>query len=511
MRNEMIFRNLVSMFGRERVSRDAAELQRASRDLCPGNLLEFGRTSFASVVVKPSGPKAVRNIQQLVLFALSCEPKLHIVARGGGSGVCGALDVRGSEIVLDMTDMHDTKILAYSTKEKEGRMLAQAGASGEHIDRALRFDGRRFTCGHYPASYYLSTFGGWVQCGASGQYSLRFGTIKNLAQRVCGINGLGEYVILEDEKLDRVIGMEGTSCIMTDGVLPIFEIPRYDGYASFSFDDIQDTGVFLKELFCMREMFDRYDTELLAVRCYDFFDYHGIAKPHKGDSYHADWRRYLEYLAERQLCKRGRLVKNALGVLERRKKAPWTGFVYYASCAKESRASAQKLLESIVLRCRGSMRDPAIGQLWHQNRFRMGYDKLIARLRAGSGITADTFDCAVLWNALGNTYEAVRETIAEFGIVGAHCGVDLEGPYLYFTFALPGRSEALYREAWEAILRSCVASGARTNHHHGIGRLKAGSGNSFAPFANGYEWYSLARLVKQEMDPYRILNPHNLV
>jgi FAD/FMN-containing dehydrogenase len=146
---------------------------------------------------------------------------------------------------------------------------------------------------------------------------------------------------------------------------------------------------------------------------------------------------------------------------------------------------------------------------WHAYRFKLGYEKLTARYEAG--ILADTFECTPTWETVSDTYRRVRRALTRFGVVGAHVGMDLEHPYLYFTFALGDRSRAAHDEAWADALGACIASGARTNHHHGIGKRKAGRRGELVPYANGRAWHLRAQETKSRMDPHRILNPTNLV
>jgi FAD/FMN-containing dehydrogenase len=196
-------------------------------------------------------------------------------------------------------------------------------------------------------------------------------------------------------------------------------------------------------------------------------------------------------------------------MLERRGVAPWTGLVYLAANDESALHDAEALISSLARTQRGKKADPKVCQTWHANRFKLGYEKLLVRYNAG--ILADTFECTPSWDAAAHTYEQVRDALSKFGVVGAHMGVDLTGPYLYFTFALPGSSQALYQEAWASALSACIATGSRTNHHHGIGKLKAGSDGELAQFANGQEWYESAKKIKGLMDPHRVLNPTNLV
>lgn len=445
------------------------------------------------------------QLQKLMEFAH--RHGLKILVRGGGSGVCEAFKVRGNEIVVDVTSLDKIVLIKEPTAEDEGLVMVEAGVFGDKLDEFLRRKG--FTHGHYPASLTVSTVGGWISTKSNGHFSLYYGNIENLVVAVEGVNGKGEIVRLKGGDLKKVFRMEGTTMIVTRVWLKIFKIPANDYCLTFSFNYIGEVIGFLKKMPGLREELKQLGVQLYTVRAYDFVDYKFMSKPHKGDPHKPAWLKKLNYWVEKQLCRAGQTIGNLIGMLERQGKAPWTVVVYMSSDSADALSEAAEKLQKEAEIYSGKDLGPAVAQSWHTYRFKLGYDKVIERFDAG--ITVDTFECTMEWNELIETYEKIRETIFKFGLVGVHIGIDLDRPYLYFILGIAGRNRERHKKAVEEILYACIENGIVTTHHHGIGKLKAGRANTLAPYAYGRDWYyNVAIPAKREMDPYNILNPHNI-
>lgn len=505
--NGYVLKVLQGIFGAEHVLTEERVLGDASLDLSPRNLLQRERPfPTAAVVVRPNGDAYTDQLQRLIGLALSQEPKLRIIARGGGSGVCGALNASGGEVIVDFSLLRGVRIVP---RDSQYFLVLEPGASGEDIDAVLQNYPVRLEHGHYPASYYISTFGGWVQAAGSGQYSMEFGTIKDIVSQLEIVDGTGARRLLQGDEMAQAIGMEGTTCFVTEGMMRLVPAMPEELHLTITFGDGDNAASFLHALQMHRTLLQNDGASVYAVRCYDWFDRTFVAKPHKGASRSAGSSRRLQYAAERWLASHGRVVDSAVRLLESVGIARWTCLIYVRGNDQHGISNAQERVEDLARLHRGAVADSGICRTWHENRFKLGYEKLVVRYDAG--ILADTFECTPTWVTAVDTYDNVRRALSRFGVVGAHMGVDLQGPYWYFTFALPTRSESTHRGAWSAALDACISSGARTNHHHGIGKLKAGPRNSLASYANGTVWYEYAKEVKQNMDPHRILNPANLV
>lgn len=445
------------------------------------------------------------QLEKLVKLARKFNKK--ILVRGGGSGVCGALKVRGEEIIVDTSALNKIVLIRELTDECEGLVLAEAGVYGNKLDEFLKQKG--FTHGHYPASLAVSTVGGWVSTKSNGHFSLYYGNIENLVVAVEGINGKGEVVRLEGGDLKKVFRMEGTTMIVTRVWLKVFKVPVNDHFLTFSFDYIGEMIGFLKKMPGLRDELKQHGVQLYTVRAYDFVDYKFMSKPHKGDSHRPQWLKKISYFVEKQLCRASRTVGNMVRMLERQGKAPWTVVVYMSSDSPEALPQAAEMLKNEAQIHNGIDLGPTVAHSWHIYRLKLGYDKVIERFNAG--ITVDTFETTMEWERLIEAYGKIRKVIFGFGLVGVHIGIDLDRPYLYFIFGIAGRNREGHKKAVDEILYTCIESGIPTTHHHGIGKLKAGRANVLVPYAYGWNWYyNVALPAKHEMDPYNILNPKNI-
>ena len=484
---------------------DTEMLDKKSSDCGTGNL--FCQTNKAKplCVVRPGKDY---NEQLVRLVELARDYNKKIIVRGGGSGVCGAFNVRGSEMVVDMTQLNKLVLLQEPTTEREGLVLAEAGVFGDKLDEFLKPKG--FTHGHYPASLAVSTVGGWLSTKSNGHYSLYFGNIENLVVAVEGVNGRGKIVRFRGADLKNVFRMEGTTMIVTRVWLKVFTIPAHDEFLSFRFDCIGNMACFLKKMPGMRNRLNAHGVRLYTVRAYDFIDYKFGSKPDK-DSGHKSWlKKRVNYFIEKQLCRMTRTVSRMADALEKYGLMPWTVVVYMASDSKKALTQAAELLKEESEIHNGTDLGPTLARNWYSHRFKLGYDKVTERFRAG--ITVDTFDCPAAWNELIGAYEKIKAALSRFGLASAHIGIDLDTPYLYFIFGIAGKNRQKHRAVKEAILRTCVNDGIATTHHHGIGDEdsgKAGQGKVFVPYAYGKNWHNNVTVpAKREMDPDNIFSDH---
>lgn len=505
MLNDRLLKELREIFGPQNVLTDSVILKKKSLDLCPDNLtIKKGEYPTGAAVVVPS-KNYDHQLQELVEFAH--RHGLKILTLGGGSGVCKAFRTWGGEIVVDMTALDKIVLIKKLTATEDGLAMVEAGVFGDKLDEFLKQEG--VTHGHYPASLAISTVGGWVSTKSNGILSLFFGNIENLVVAVEGVDGKGELVRLKGTDLKKVFRMEGTTMIVTQVWLKVFAIPTHDDFLSFQFNCIGDTVCFLKKMPSFREQLKQLGVRLYTVRAYDFIDYKFMSKPHKGDSHKPWWLKRASYFAEKQLCRASQTIGNLTGVLERQGGAPWTVIVYMSSDFPEVLSQAAEMLKDEARVHNGADLGPAIAHSWYSHRFKLGYDKVIERFNAD--ISVDTFESTMDWEKVIDAYEEVRATIFKFGLVGAHIGIDLDRPYLYFIYGIAGKNKQKYERAREEILHTCIKIGIATTHHHGIG-WKAGRNKVLAPYAYGPEWYyGVAVPAKQEMDPHNILNPHNFI
>src|SRR5512139_2588101 len=123
----------------------------------------------ADAVVRPT-----TTAQVSTTLAWAQRTHTPIVPFGLGSGVCGAIQAQGGQIVLDMSGMNQVLEL----NETSLTVVAQPGVRGSDFENALAAQG--YTMGHFPQSIELSTLGGWCSTRAAGQFSTLYGNIEDM-------------------------------------------------------------------------------------------------------------------------------------------------------------------------------------------------------------------------------------------------------------------------------------------------------------------------------------------
>ena len=420
----------------------------------------------------PPPPLAVlepRRTDDVVRAVRTCRALgLPLVARGGGSGVCGAVQAGARQVVLS------TRALAGLARFEPEDALAsfRAGTIGIDAEEQVRREG--FTIGHWPQSVALSTVGGWVATRAAGQFSTGYGSIEDLL--------FGLEVVLPDGAVLRTretpraaagpdlrqlfLGSEGTLGIVTEVTFSLRALPEASRGQALHFPS------FAAGLAAMRRIL-RAGWRPPVVRLYDPRE----SRRHFRDHVPRD-RALLLLLHE----------------------GP-------AAAVDAERAAVETL-------CRegGALpTDPAAVSHWlaHRNEvpsFRSFLEQ---------GVVVDTIEVAATWSRLAGLYDAVVGSLGEVpGLLAATAHAShayRSGANLYFSFAVkpadPRQIPAVYAECWRRTMEATLAAGGGIAHHHGIGRVRRG----WLAQELGAAGAALLLKVKDAIDPDGLLNPGNLL
>src|SRR3990167_4036385 len=148
-------------------------LQKYAGDLWPRYLIQkrLGqKIKFPTVVFQP---KTILDVQKLVQWA-NAHQIIAIVPFGGGSGVCGGATITQESIALDLRKLNQVKDINIVSHT----VTAEAGILGPELEKSLNQKG--LTLCHFPASFDISTLGGWISTRASGQLSTYYGSIEDM-------------------------------------------------------------------------------------------------------------------------------------------------------------------------------------------------------------------------------------------------------------------------------------------------------------------------------------------
>lgn len=393
---------------------------------------------------------------------------LPIVTRGGGSGVCGAVQAGADHVVLSTRAL--TGLVRFDAEDALASF--RAGTIGLDAEERVRQEG--FTIGHWPQSVALSTVGGWVATRAAGQFSTGYGNIEDVVLALEVV--LPDGSVLRTRETPRAaagpdlrqlfLGSEGTLGIVTEVTFSLRALPEASRGQALHF------ASFEAGLAAMRRVL-RAGWRPPVVRLYD---------PRES-------RRHF-----RDFAPRGRAMLLLLH------EGP--------AAAVDAELAA---VEAICREGGATPTDAAAVTHWlaHRNQvpsFRSFLEQ---------GVVVDTIEVAATWSRLPEVYEAVVRSLGEVpGILAATAHAShayRSGANLYFSFAAkpadPGRIPAVYAECWRRTMEATLAAGGGIAHHHGVGRVRRG----WLAQELGAAGAELLWKLKDALDPDGLLNPGNLL
>lgn len=450
----------------DRVRTDAATRAASARDWWVYSELHDFDGSYTA---RPCAVVEARSTQDVATtLRLAREARVPVVTRGGGSGVCGGVRLRGGELVLSTTGLDGLVAL-------DGTDLTatfRAGTNGLAAERRVQRDG--LTIGHWPQSIELSTVGGWVATRAAGQFSTAYGNIEDVLLDLEAV--LPDGSVVRTRRTPRaaagpdlrqlLLGSEGTLGVVTEVTFSLRPLPDASVGQTFHFPSLVDG--------------------LQAIR----------------DLMAAGWRPpvvrlYDERESERnfgQHCPAGRAF---LILLHEGPK----GLVEAQLAGVRAIASAQGGVEA---------GDAAVVH-WLEHRNSVpGFRGFLEK-----GIIVDTIEVAATWSRVAPMYEAVVASLSQVPgilVASAHSSHSYRsGTNLYFTFAArpsdPAQMGATYQECWRRTMEATLAAGGGIAHHHGIGRVR----RAWLGREIGDTGLALLRTLKRALDPDGLLNPGVLI
>ncbi|MHB1814085.1 MAG: FAD-binding oxidoreductase [Steroidobacteraceae bacterium] len=433
---------------------------------------ELYRGKAVAVALPDTAPRVA------AVLALCNEMGVAVVPQGGNTGYCGGAtpDDSGAQLLVSLRRLNRIRAvdaLNYSLVAEAGCVLADVQRTAEEADRLFPLSlGSEGTC----------QIGGNLSTNAGGLHVLRYGMMRDLV--------LGLEVALADGRLlntlstlrkdntgydikSLFLGAEGTLGIITAASLKLY--PRMSAAAT-AFAAIPDPRAAVQLLARLREASgERVSAfELIPRLAVELTTRHipGIRDPL--DAPHA-WYVLCELTSPRPADRLDTLLTEAL------EQALGAGLVADAALARNEgeRAGFWKLRESIP---EAQRRDGA--SLKHDVAVPVA---AIAQFieRAGEWVRANVPDGRLI------AYGHVGDGNLHFNLNQAP-GAD--------RAAFLARGEAIKRVIHDMVVREF---GGSFSAEHGIGRLKVGELERYAPPVE----LDLMRTIKHAFDPNGILNP----
>jgi alkyldihydroxyacetonephosphate synthase len=497
------------------VSCEPADLWAASRDCWPRALL------WTKAGLAPHPPDVVAwpadAGQVAAVVKLAAGQQVALVPFGAGSGMSGGtVPVRGG-IALDLK-----RITGPLQIDLPGRTLeVGAGMIGQRLEEVLNQQGA--TLGHFPASMYCSTVGGWLAARSAGQLSSSYGKIEDMVLSVEAVDGTGALLRTLDgpsagpDLTQLLVGNEGTLAVITSARLRIWPRPRGQWLRGVRFGSLPEGMRALQAVL-------RAGLRPSVARLYDPLD---TILAGKASGLHLPVPQPLRWVVEGAQAEALRLALRAPLLLNRLVEAlPSASLLILGfdgddpdGCAEEGEAAL-----ALCHAARGQDLGPLPGERWLENRYRPAYRQSPL---FSAGAFVDTLEVATTWDRLESLHRAVRRAVGSLAFVLAHFShAYLEGCAAEFTLiGLAGAAaeevargsrvdaeadlegaESRYDACWKAALTAVADEGATLSHHHGVGIAR----QAFLTREHG-EGMRQLRALKSAFDPHGILNPGKLL
>ncbi|MBW1814158.1 MAG: FAD-binding oxidoreductase [Deltaproteobacteria bacterium] len=445
------------------------------------DLRENNVRNVSDIVVHPRDKNDVKKIVEYCN-----EEKIPIyVYSGGSSATKGLTPTKGGVTLVLKTHMN--KVLELN--EENHTAIVQPGLMGPDYEEALnrapeRFNAkRRYTCGHFPQSFELSSVGGWVVTLGSGQASTYYGDAYHIVLAQEYVTPAGDFKTYDfagtatGPKVNDIMkGSEGAYGILVELTMRVFRYqPENRKRFAFMFPTWEDAVSASREI--MQGEFG-----LPAV--------YRISDPEETERglklFGADKSYINKFFSMFRLNPMERCL--CVGTVEGE-----TGYV----------RNVKKMIRKIA-KSHGALYLTGFPvKKWEKTRYK---EPLMREDMMDYGIIADTVEASVTWDNLHNLHQGVRSYIKKRP--GTVCMTHAShfysnGTNLYFIFILKPESKEEYTEFYKGIVDAMIKHGGSISHHHGMGKL-------FGPWMETYlgkEQMGVLKALKSYFDPNNIMNP----
>lgn len=453
--------------------------------------LRSGRiAAFPDAVAYPTEEAQVR---QLLEYAGSVGARL--IPYGGGSSVVGHVNVIPGDapvVTVDMARM--SRLLRLD--EVSHLATFGAGVFGPDIEAQLR--ARRFTLGHYPQSFELSSLGGWIVTRSNGQQSLGYGRIEAMfaggrLEAPAGTLVLPPFPASAagPDLREVVLGSEGRLGILTEATVRVRPVPEVEEFRAVFFPHFEDGQAAVREM-----MQARLPLSMLRLSTATETETTLAMAGHVG---------LIRWL-KRFLALRGIGEERSLLIL---------GITGSRSSVQFGQSEAL----AMARRHHGLHVGTTFGKEWRKNRFRSPY---LRNSLWEAGYALDTLETATQWSNVSHMVEviegALRPGLRDIGervLAFSHLshtypwGSNVYTTYLYRIPASGDPDETLRR--WQvlktAASRAIVAAGGTITHQHGIGI----DHQPYLPDEKGTLGMAALHDLCGRFDPGGLMNPGKLV
>ena len=196
-------------------------------------------------------PTKEREAQEILARAF--KEKMKVLACGGGTSLGAGILPESVDLVLDMTAMN--RVLAFDSRNLNVAVLG--GMSISAINEYLAGQEKGFFLPLDPPLAHRATIGGVYAANGSGPSRLRYGTVRDQALGVRGVDAQGQEVGFGGKTVKNVsgydltkflIGSAGSLCLVTSISFRIYPLPEASSFCELLFDRAESLDKFLAAL-----------------------------------------------------------------------------------------------------------------------------------------------------------------------------------------------------------------------------------------------------------------------
>ncbi len=478
-----VLRQLADIAGEENIQVDDYHRVQYSYGKLAEEMVSLKRGVLHEVTGAAVHPRDKFDVQRIV--TLCNEKKVPIYVYGGGSSVNKGFLPQKEGITL-VLNTHMNKVL--EVNELNHTCRVQAGCMGPQLEEALNnapeqfHTVHRFTNGHFPQSFELSSVGGWVLTVGSGQASTYYGEPANLVLSMemvtpHGIINTSDYpsTATGPRVMDMLKGSEGVFGVLVELTVKVFrympENRKHFGYIFPDFDRAVSAG---------REVCQGQFGLPAIFRISDSFETDNAFQMYP-QSPVVEWA-----------------LENILGY------KPGKRCVCLGTVEGESDFTklVQKKIAHIARKHGGFPTGGGPAKSWEKDRYT---SFLISEAISDYDVIMDTVETPVKWDNIHTIHDSVMAYA--HSVPGTTCFGHMShfypyGSNLYFIFGVKGNVQD-YVNYRTGLVDAMVKAGGSPSHHHGVGRLMHPWIERFL----GKEEMDVLRALKRHFDPNNIMNP----
>jgi len=467
--HEMIYKELKNIVGSQDIIDNEVDKIVYSVDAfwIPEMLFDRGsHMPMADYIVYPETTEEISKIIQL-----GNKYKIYVTPWGGGSGSQGgSLPLKGG-IIIDIKKLD--KILKLD--EKSLTVTTQTGILAQDLEWKLNEKG--YTMGHYPASMFCATMGGYLAHRGSGVLSNKYGKIEDMIISMEVVLPTGEIIRTAPVPRNAAgpdlnqlfIGSEGTLGIITEATFKIHNVPEERRFRAFIFKNFHSAYEAGRKIMTNRLK------ECTTIRIYD----------------EVETKRYL---------------KKVIGV---EKEGVYMVFGF------DGNKKVVDLEEQIAIKICQDEEGQDLGEEGGKHWWEHKYDFFFPPYMFWMPQMFGTMDTVATYSKMEKVFKELKKVIEERypqAYIIAHFSHWYEwGCMGYMRFIIddppqdPQEAQKLHDEIWDTGINTILANGGMINEHHGVGIklarfMKKQYGSTFV----------LMEKIKQAIDPNNIMNPKKL-